>query len=299
MNGNQDSQILFDRRQAGHDFCRRTDPSRCPTDDEPANSTVGSAVRHAAVYPGTAADGPTKAGLAYQLRVEQILAALDQANQVVATINNHELTGRIGIGCVESSVTHFLMPILESFHYRYPRVTLEMYDADGDDIKNRLDRGLLELGIVSTPINAAKYHYCHLPIDDQWGLAVQPTSHLSHQTTVGIDELKEEPLIVPGRSLILEEVSDWLKNNQQELRIVATYNLLANGAFLAAAGLGSLLCIKGAPFPAGLDLHFIPLMPPRTLEHYLIWRKGSAVSKPADRLIKLLQAKVKASKANA
>jgi DNA-binding transcriptional LysR family regulator len=234
----------------------------------------------------------TKAGLAYQLRVEQILAELDRANQVVATINNNELTGQVGIGCVESAITKFLVPLLNEFHQKYPQVTFEMCDADGDLIKNRLDRGSLEIGIVSTPINAAKYHYLRLPLDDQWGIAVNQNSYFRNQKTVNVSDLKGHPLIMPGRSLVYDEISDWLKAGEQELNVVATYNLLTNAAYLAAAGLGDLICIKDAPLPKSTNLTFIPLVPERKLEHYLIWRKGISLSEPAQRLVNLLHSQL-------
>ncbi len=166
----------------------------------------------------------TKAGLAYQLRVEQILAELDHANQLVATINNNELTGKVRIGCVESSITKFLMPLLNKFHHQHPQVTYELFAADGDLIKNYLDRGNLEIGIVSTPINAAKYHYVRLPIDDRWGIAVTQDSPFRNQKVIKINEIKDHPLIIPSRSLVYDEISNWLKEAEQGLKIVATYN---------------------------------------------------------------------------
>ncbi|WP_373842771.1 LysR family transcriptional regulator [Limosilactobacillus sp.] len=112
----------------------------------------------------------TKAGLAYQRRIQQILTELDRANQVVADLNNDELTGTVGIGCVESAVTKFLIPLLRKFHQQYSQVELSIYDGDGELIKDQLDRGAIEVGLVSTPINAAKYYYLQLPVTDRWGV---------------------------------------------------------------------------------------------------------------------------------
>lgn len=58
----------------------------------------------------------TKAGSAYEVKVRHILSELEQANQLVATINNDDLTGIIRIGCVESEVTKILIPQLVEFH---------------------------------------------------------------------------------------------------------------------------------------------------------------------------------------
>ncbi|MCD7116629.1 hypothetical protein LTY13_06600 [Limosilactobacillus fastidiosus] len=42
----------------------------------------------------------TKAESTYEAKVRHILSELEQANQLVATINNDDLTGIIRIGCV-------------------------------------------------------------------------------------------------------------------------------------------------------------------------------------------------------
>lgn len=228
----------------------------------------------------------TKAGLAYQRRIQQILTELDRANQVVADLNNDELTGTVGIGCVESAVTKFLIPLLRKFHQQYSQVELSIYDGDGELIKDQLDRGAIEVGLVSTPINAAKYHYLQLPVTDRWGVAVNQSSPFRNQKSININELRGQKLIIPHRSLVHDEVSDWLKASNQEVSIVAEYNLLTNAAYLTATGMGNLICIQGAPLPAKAHLTFIPLTPKHQQEHYLIWRKGASLGEPAQRLIK-------------
>ena len=231
----------------------------------------------------------TKAGLAYQVRVQQILTELARANQVVAEINNAALTGRVGIGCVESTITKFLIPQLAEFQRAYPQVQLDLYDADGEAIKERLDRGSLELGIVSTPISTAKYHTQPLPMDDRWGVAVPADSDLKQQTSVTIDQLAATPVIIPQRTLIHDELNDWLHDATTKLTVIGTANLLTNAAYLAQTGVGNLICIEGAPLPPQSGLTFIPFEPQRRLKHYLIWRKNASLSEPGQRLLNQLR----------
>ena len=227
----------------------------------------------------------TKAGDAYEAKVRRILTELDQANQMVATISNDDLTGTIRIGCVESEVTRELIPQLVAFHQRYPHVRYHFYDADGEDIKARLDQGLLELGIVSTPISTAKYPTFPLSIDDRWGLLVRPDSHLVHQHTVTAADLRHLPLIIPHRSLIYDELTDWLAPHGGQLQVVAESNLLTNACYLAAAGVGNIVCIEGAPRPASTDLKFVPFSPERRQKQFLIWRKGTVLTEPTQKLV--------------
>jgi DNA-binding transcriptional LysR family regulator len=234
----------------------------------------------------------TKAGLAYQIRVQQILTELERANQVVAGINNHSLTGKVGIGCVQSAVHHFIIPLLADFQQRYPAVQLDFYDADGEEIKERMDQGLLELGIVSTPISTVKYHSRRLPADDRWGIAVPQTSYLRDRQFIQPEDLKGLPLIVPHRSLIKNELNNWLQPTDTPLKVIGESNLINNAAYMAANSNAGLICIEGAPRPADSHLTFIPFKPAHTQKHFLIWRKGVSLSEAAHRLINQINAQL-------
>ncbi|MFC6177013.1 LysR family transcriptional regulator [Companilactobacillus huachuanensis] len=234
----------------------------------------------------------TKAGLAYQLHVQQILIELNRANQLVRNINNDELTGTLGIGSVESTITKFLTPQLINFHQENPNVIFDLFDADGTDIKERLDQGILEIGFVSTPINTAKYHYLKLPIEDIWGIAVNQNSPFRQHKNISISDLKNQPLIIPHRQLVRDELNDWLQGDGISLQIVAEYNLLTNAIYLAQADLGSLVCISGVELPADSKLTFIPFEPKHELKHFLIWRKGSPLSEVAQTFINFLKAQL-------
>lgn len=231
----------------------------------------------------------TKAGLAYQLHVQQILIELDRANQLVRDIDNDELTGTIGIGMVESTITSFLTPKIMAFHQDNPNVKFDIYDADGSDIKTRLDQNLIEIGFVSTPINAAKYHYLQLPIKDQWGIFVTSNNPLSQKSEIQVEDLADQPLIIPHRQLVHDELLDWLQPQQTTQNIVGEYNLLTNSTYLAEAGLGILIGIKGVKLPAQSQLTFVPFTPSHYLEHYLIWKKGVPLSESAQTFINALK----------
>ncbi len=234
----------------------------------------------------------TKAGAVYRNQVEQILSELSQANRVVAEINNEDMVGQVRMGCIESRIISFLVPIMKQFREQHPHVQFNLYDADGEDIKERLDQRMLELGIVSSPISTAKYHSLKLPVTDRWGLAVPTESPLAEKTVITADELKNIPLIVPHRSLILDELRAWLQPKDSQLNIVAETNLLSNACYLAAGGMGNVVCIEGAPRPADAKLKFVPLQPEHLQDNFLIWRKNVQLSEPVRRLIHIIQSTI-------
>lgn len=234
----------------------------------------------------------TKAGSVYEEKVRRILTELDQANQMVATISNDDLTGTIRIGCVESEVTKILVPELTAFHQRYPHVHYEFYDADGEDIQERLDQGILELGLISAPISTVNYHSLKLPITDRWGLLVRPGSELARHQVITVKDLVKVPLIIPHRTLFYNDLNELVQGRQ--LNIVAESNLLTNVCYLAQAGIGNIVCIEGAPRPVTTSLKFIPFSPERRQEQFLIWPKGTTMSEATRKFVQRLRQSINA-----
>lgn len=229
----------------------------------------------------------TKAGSAYEKKIRRIIAELDQANQMIANINNNDLTGTIHIGCVESEVTKLLLPQLIAFHRQYPHVRYDFYDADGEDIQERMDQGNIELGVVCAPISTVKYHTLKLPIQDRWGLLVKSDSKLAHHQVITAEDLQNLPLIIPHRALFYDDLNELVQG--RELEIVAESNLLTNASYLAQAGIGNIVCIEEAPRPSLTNLKFIPFSPERRQTQFLIWPKGNTLTEATQRFIEKLQ----------
>ena len=229
----------------------------------------------------------TKAGSAYEKKIRRIITELDQANQMIANINNNDLTGTIHIGCVESEVTKILIPQLIAFHKQYPHVRYDFYDADGEDIQERMDQGSIELGVVCAPISTVKYHTLKLPIQDRWGLLVKSDSKLAHHQVITAKDLQNLPLIIPHRALFYDDLNELVQGKQ--LEIVAESNLLTNVSYLAQTGIGNIVCIEGAPRPSSTDLKFIPFSPEHRQEQFLIWPKGNTLTEAAQKFIEKLQ----------
>lgn len=229
----------------------------------------------------------TKAGSAYEKKIRRIIAELDQANQMIANINNNDLTGTIHIGCVESEVTKLLLPQLIAFHRQYPHVRYDFYDADGEDIQERMDQGNIELGVVCAPISTVKYHTLKLPIQDRWGLLVKSDSKLAHHQVITAEDLQNLPLIIPHRALFYDDLNELVQG--RELEIVAESNLLTNVSYLAQAGIGNIVCIEESPRPSSTNLKFIPFSPERRQTQFLIWPKGNTLTEATQRFIEKLQ----------
>lgn len=105
----------------------------------------------------------TVEGAIFQQRAQAMLQMWAQSKE---DVQDHEkgLRGTVHIGCVESSVSPYLMKIISRFLEQYPQVNISMFDGDGDSIREHLDRGLLDMAALIEPVEAAKYNYMVLPV---------------------------------------------------------------------------------------------------------------------------------------
>lgn len=224
----------------------------------------------------------TSAGVLYQQRVQQILADIDKLNhdmqQCIA------LNGTISIGCVESTGAKFLTDLISEFHTRYPEVKFEIYSGDGDDIRAKLDRHVLDLGILLTPVEIAKYNYTELGVTDTWGILVPKASPLAKKDALTAKELASLPLIVPRRQIIKDEINSWFNIPETSLQIVGSQNLLSNSLELVKNGIGYVICTYGSYMNRPVkELVFLPVQEARPIKHALIWQKNAPLATSAQR----------------
>lgn len=230
----------------------------------------------------------TSAGIMFQERASQIVQMIDKTTQDIQ--NQDELKGVITIGCVESSVARFLGTMVKKFHHQFPEIHFSLYDADAEDIKEKLDNNLVDLGFVLSPVEIAKYEYLSLPVIDHWGLVVLKNSPIAKQDYVSLDQLPSMPLIVPARRIVQDEVSSWMKIPSKQLNIVGSQNLLSNSLFLVKDGIGDVLCAEESyslrPDP---DLTFVPIKTTEQIHHMVIWPKNHSLTPATNKFIDLIK----------
>lgn len=220
----------------------------------------------------------TSEGVLFQQRASTILSLLDQTKQELQN-TAEELTGVLNIGCVVSRVSKFVMQIVSSFQKKYPNVSFNLYDGNGDLLRQRLDSGLEDFTVLIEPVEAAKYNFIELPVHEQWGLIVKSADPLAKKQAITKSDLYKIPLIAPTRNIVRDEISDVLKLDQTKLNIIATNNLPSNAYELLKAGNYYMLGIEGIVNSFhDPELTFIPFSPLKETGHVLAWRKNTVVT---------------------
>ena len=225
----------------------------------------------------------TDAGVLFQQRAQEMVDLLDKTRRDLAQ-QQDLVGGTVSLGCVESRVSRMLPQVLRAFSARYPQVRYELYSADGDDIREKLDRGELDFGILLEPVEAAKYDALRLPCWETWGLLLRRDDPLARRQALTGEDVLPLPLFLPRREIVQDNIAAWFGVERSSLNVLSSQNLINNTALLVEAGLGYAVCVAGAyEIRGGEQLCFRPFTPERTTGHVMAWKKNRVFHSAASR----------------
>lgn len=217
----------------------------------------------------------TEEGMLLRRRAQE-LVSLSEKTKLELQCREEVPAGEIAIGCGETKSMSLLSSSMVSFRERYPLVQFSIYSAIADDIKERIEKGLLDMGLLVEPVDISKYEYIRLPVKERWGVLVREDSPLARKASVTPEDLLDIPLIMSRREPVKNQLASWFGTVFDQMEIAATYNLIVNAAFMVEQGLGVALCFDlGAVFE---NLRFVPLWPRMETGSVLVWKKNQALS---------------------
>lgn len=237
----------------------------------------------------------TDDGIFFRQRAQEIIELADRLEKSFVERQN-DISGMVVIGASEAVGSQTLDKLIKVFSEKYPAVQFTLYNETVDNIKDHLDKGLVDIGLLLEPIDVTKFDYVRLSQQDTWRLLVRNDHPLTEKESLTADDVVSYPLILPLRENIRVEILHWLGREEKELTIPLFYTLLSNAALLVAEGLGCAFCMDGAlAIRSDPRLRFIPLEPRRMTHSVLVWKKNNLFS-PATSLfiqeINLLRAKI-------
>lgn len=227
----------------------------------------------------------TNEGLLLRRRAEEILQLVDKTEKELIE-QDEQVEGKITIGCGEIGAVQLLPDLFESFHEKYPLVTFDIYSATADHVKEQMERGLVDIGLLLEPIDIEKYDFIRLDMKERWVVVMRPDCSLAEKEYVTAKELSKLPLIMPRRLKVQSELSGWFGDYYDGLNVLFTSNLNTNAAVMVSRGLGYSIVIEGMmPFWDQSKITYRPLYPPLTATSVLAWKRGQPFSLAATKFI--------------
>ena len=136
----------------------------------------------------------TEDGMILKRRAQELLSLADKTKKDFLG-KKENLQGTIAIGSGEFLSTQCLTDCIAQFHKIYPLVKYELYSGNAENICERIERGLLDLGLMSEPIDIRKYDFVSMPIKEEWGVLVRHDNPLAEKNAVTAQDLADMPLV--------------------------------------------------------------------------------------------------------
>ncbi len=221
----------------------------------------------------------TETGELLYKRAEEIVALFEKTEAELLRPHG-EISGDVFIGGGETRAMKILTDLAADIRVRHPDIRFHLHSGDITDVCERLDKGLVDFGLVIEPADLSKYEYVRLPVDDVWGVIMRKSDPLSEKESITQTDLEGVPLLRSRHSRDKSAVSKWI-NGIKNPKITATYNLLYNATLMTESGIGSVLCIDGIVNTENSGLCFRPLSPAVRSGIYVAWKKNQVFTKAA------------------
>ncbi len=220
----------------------------------------------------------TDDGIFFRQRAEEIIELAERLEKAFVE-RNEQVSGVIVIGASEAVGSRLFAKLIKQFSDKYPLVRFQLYNEMADNIKERLDKGLADVGLLLEPVDTLKYDFVRLSQKETWGILMRDDHPLAEQEKITPEEIADYPLILPLRERVRNEILHWINREEKDLNIPLSYTLLSNAALLVEAGLGCAFCLDGAlAIHSSPRLRFVPIYPEHTTRSVLAWKKNQLFS---------------------
>ncbi len=235
----------------------------------------------------------TPEGMLLRKRAEEIIAMVDKTESEFSSMEN-TISGDIYIGGGETDAIKLIAQILKELREDYPGIRYHLYSGNAEDVTERLNKGLLDFGILIQPTDISKYDYINIPAKDTWGVVMRKDSPLSDKAFIMKEDLLNVPLICSRQVMRWSgagnEFAEWFGEDFDKLNIVTTYNLVYNAAIMVDAGIGYAVTLdKLVNTTKDSRLCFRPLNPKLESGLDIVWKKYQVFSSAAELFLEKLR----------
>lgn len=230
----------------------------------------------------------TEEGMLLRKRAEEILDLVGRTEKEIAQ-SDDTVSGDIYIGTGETDGMRQIARTAKQLQEHSPGIHFHIVSGDAVDVCERLDKGLLDFGVLLGDIDKIKYHYLELPMKDTWGVLMRRDSPLAQQERILPQDLWDKPLILSRQVDNKSGLYRWLGREPEQLHTVSTYNLIYNASLMVDEGMGYAFTLDKLVNTRGSQLCFRTLEPRLELGMYLVWKKSQIFSKAAELFLERLR----------
>lgn len=235
----------------------------------------------------------TPEGMMLRKRAEEIVEMVEKTEAEFLSITD-SVTGDVYIGGGESDSMKYIAEIIKEIQTDYPSIKFHIFSGNAEDVTEKLDKGLLDFGVLIQPVDLSKYDNIPLPEKDVWGVIMRKDSPLAKKDYIELEDLRNLPLINSRQAMrkiaSKNDFIEWFQGEFENLNTVATINLVYNAAIMVRAGIGYAITLdKLVDTSQESMLCFRPLKPHLESGLDIVWKKYQVFSPAAKIFLEKLQ----------
>ncbi len=232
----------------------------------------------------------TEEGMILRKRAEEIINLVHKTENELSYSDN-TMNGEIYIGTGETEAIRHIAKTAKKIQKDYPDIRYHIISADSQDVLERLDKGLIDFGLIFGEVDHTKYNAFPLDAVDQWGVLLPKNCSLAQKSSITAKDLEDYPLIFSRQVFKHQDrLSKWFHKNINDLHVVSTYNLLFNASLMVEEGMGYALCLNHiVDTSSESPLCFRPLKPALEENISIIWKKYQVFTKAMEYFLEVLQ----------
>ena len=231
----------------------------------------------------------TPEGMLLRKRAEEILEMAEKTKAEFSAMGT-AVAGDISIGGGETNALRAVTDLMATLRLEHPQIRYQIYSGNAEDVLERLEKGLLDFGVLVEPADVSRYNRLGLPFKNTWGLILRRDHPLAKKTVIRREDLIGIPLIASRQATASRRTTNdymnWFGETHDLLNVVAGYNLMYNGALMVKSGIGCAVGLDGVVNTTETsDLCFRPFEPRLEAGIVVVWKKYQVFSKPAELLL--------------
>ena len=234
----------------------------------------------------------TEEGAFLRAQAQEMITLMEKTESAFKA-DEEIIGGDIYIGCGETPAMEFITELFKEIQTDYPGIHFHIDSGDADAVLERLDKGLLDAGLLLGPMQQEKYDYINIFKSDIYGLLMPRDCSLAEKQTVSVADLYNIPLIFSAQTYAGHQRLEWFGVDYDSLNIVATYNLIYNATFMVEQGMGYAFCLGNLVSTDGnRNLAFRPFSPDLKIDLFIVTKKYQTFSPAAKIFLSYLREKL-------
>ncbi|MEN6315200.1 MAG: LysR family transcriptional regulator [Clostridiaceae bacterium] len=140
----------------------------------------------------------TNAGQMLQHRAKQMLELMETTIKELKDFNEG-LQGTLSIGAIASAGDTLLPKWIYDYHRKYPGINFNIRECHTHEILELLNNGVIEIGIIRTPLNSEIYESILLPNEPMIAATSGDLFREHRQEYICLNTIADKPLLVHRR----------------------------------------------------------------------------------------------------